>query len=140
MDNNHRFKRMGGNLVPVNEPALDALHAVDEGSDVIVTLHPSDPAKMEAHRFLFALLRKMHENWKGEAASFDWWRASLKRFLIPGACEVRETKSGPVPKYEDWSPYVLSKKRQMEIIDHAKQVCRDFLEWTDDDIEKAVKQ
>ncbi len=45
-----------------------------------------------------------------------------------------------MPKYEDWSPYVLSKKRQMQIIEHVKQVCRDNLGWTENDIEKAVKQ
>ncbi len=70
-DSNTRFKRMGGNLVPVNQDALTALHSVPEGNDVMLSFHPSDPAKMEAHRFLFTLLHALHRNWPGERSDFE---------------------------------------------------------------------
>ena len=140
-DEVYRFMKQGEGhqtmLAPANEHALRFV----QGLEKFCLMEPRelDPAKAEAHGFLFKLLRQMHANWPGEQMSFEWWRALLKQHLIPGACETRPTKSGEVVLRESWSPYSLSKKRQMEIIDAVKQVCRDVMKWTDEDIERAVK-
>ena len=141
-DEAYRFRIHGQGyqtmLAPANPAALEYCRTAGENVHVYAVFQETDPAKMEAHNFLFALLRAMHSNWPGDPMSFDWWRQQIKQ-VVPGAYEVREGRRGPVAMPESWSPYDLSKRRQMEIIERVKEICRQHLGWSDDNIEEAVR-
>ena len=86
-DEAYRFRIHGQGyqtmLAPANPAALEYCRTAGENVHVYAVFQETAPAKMEAHNFLFALLRAMHHNWPENTTSFHWWYHGLKRFLVP---------------------------------------------------------